>query len=176
MSGEPLAHPAGRIGVLDRTDREAIVAHHPPPTPASDVALGAAGLLVDDRKPLQETIEGLLATVERVDLVRGVELLDGGELVVVRRHSSTLFSARSRARRGFLMTGRSRTSRKACHCASSSQNRRRSIGLLGGIDARFEQELLLGRTIPVVRVVGCQRCTGRTGRLAAEPSGRHPCS
>src|SRR5690606_6037683 len=127
MAGKPLADSTGYIGMFDGADREAVVARDTLLPAAHDIGLSAARFLVDQSVALQESIESFLAATKRVDVVGGIELLDGRERLVLRRHSSTLFSASSLASRGLLRTGRSRTSWNACHWASSSPNMRRSI-------------------------------------------------
>src|SRR5690606_2986816 len=126
MTGKPFADATGSVRMFNGADREAVIARDTLLPAAHDIGLSAARFLVDQSVALQESIQSFLAAIKRVDLVGGIELLDGRERLVLRRHSSTLFSASSLARRGLLWTGRSRTSWKACHWASSSRNMRRS--------------------------------------------------
>lgn len=102
MTGEPLANATRCIGVFDCSDREAVIAHNALFSATDDVSLSAARFLVDQRVALQKAVKRFFAAIKRIDFVRGVELSDGREQLVLRRHSSTLFSARSLARRGLL--------------------------------------------------------------------------
>lgn len=110
MSGQPPAYPAGSFRVLNRADSKTVIANNTPTSPTNDIGLRTASLLVDQCKPLQKAIKRLFSTLKGVDIVRFVELLDRGISFRFRCHSSTLFPAINRARRGFSVTGRLSTS------------------------------------------------------------------
>ena len=100
--------------MFDGSRRQAVVGEHRQSS-AGDIGPGAIGLLVRQREPLQKAIEWLFPAREGIDIVRCVELLDWRQPLLSRRHSSTLFSASNRVKRGLSATGRSRIAWKACH-------------------------------------------------------------
>ena len=75
-----------------------------------DVGLRTASLLIEQCKPLQETIKRLFSAVKGAGAVGFVQLLKRRIGFGFRCHSSTLFSASSRVKRGFSVTGRSSAS------------------------------------------------------------------
>ena len=111
--------------MFDGSRRRAVVGEHRQSL-ASDIGPGAIGLLVRQRETLQKAIEWLSPAREGIDIVRFVEVLDWRQSHLFRRHSSTLFAASNRVKRGLAATGRSRIAWKACHWRWSSRNIRRS--------------------------------------------------
>src|SRR5579871_3060153 len=76
MPGQSLPDPWRRLVPSHGTDGQGVVAGDPPAL-ASDIGLGAAGLLVGESETLQELVQVQLAAVERGDIVMGREFLDG---------------------------------------------------------------------------------------------------
>ena len=108
------------IRMLDGANAEAVIADDASVSATNHVCLGASRFLVRQSKPLQEAIKRLLPAVEPIDRMGRGKFFDLAKRPSFGRHSRTLFTFSSRARRGFLTTGRSSTFWKACHCASSS--------------------------------------------------------
>ena len=123
ISGQALAHPGRGVGRLDGACCKTVVPDHSP-SPADSISTSASGALVRKRETLQETIERLLPAVESINLVVCGKLFDQRRSLAAACHSSTLFPASNRARRGLSVTGRSSTSWKARHASSSSRNSR----------------------------------------------------
>ena len=67
---------AGAPRRVDRAVGEAVVSDNAQSLATNDIGLCAASLQVDQRIALQELVEGFLAAIECVNLVRGIELLD----------------------------------------------------------------------------------------------------
>ena len=110
--------------MLDGSDRQTVIAYDPQLSAAHHVCAGAFRFLVGKGVMRQKSIEGFFSAIELVQLVCTGEGFDGRKSFILRCHSSTLFSARSLARRGFRATGRDSTSWKAFHWSSSSLNER----------------------------------------------------
>ena len=110
MPGQSPTDPAGRFCVLNRANCQTVIADNTLTIPTNDVGLRAASILIEQGKPFQETIKRLLSAVKGVDAVGVVQLLNRRIGCGFRCHSSTLFSANSRAKRGFSVTGRSSAS------------------------------------------------------------------
>ena len=96
--------------MLDGPDRKTVVAYDPLFSAAHHVCAGAFRFLVGKGVMLQKPVEGCLTAIELVQLVFTGKGFDGREAFIRHYHSSTLFSARSLARRGLRATGRDSTS------------------------------------------------------------------
>ena len=110
--------------MLNGSDRQTVVAYDPQLSAAHHAFSGAFLFLVGKEVMHQKSIERCFSGIELVQLVCTVEGFDGGKPFILCCHSSTLFSAKRLAGRGFRITGRNSTSWKACHWSSSSLNER----------------------------------------------------